>query len=98
MTNEEIIMYTEKTRVPFGASACPFLLAATIKHHLNRYEGVYPGMVTAPREYLYVDNLICGTEDKGTPSDLTTKAKEIMDSASMNLCKWKTNLHELQSE
>lgn len=30
------------TRVPFGASASPFLLAATIRHHLKKYEQKYP--------------------------------------------------------
>lgn len=55
-------------------------------------------MVTLLMECLHVDDLICGTEDKETASDITMKAKESMDSTSMKLCKCKTNSHKLQTE
>lgn len=50
------------TRVPFGASPSPFLLAATIKHHLRKYENLYPNQVKKLNECLYVDDFITGAE------------------------------------
>lgn len=35
------VVIMRMTHVPFGASASPFLLAATIKHHLKKYEHIY---------------------------------------------------------
>lgn len=46
------------TRVPFGATTSPFLLAATIRHHLEKHEAEYPNTVKALRERLYVDDLM----------------------------------------
>lgn len=85
------------TRVPFGASASPFLLAATIKHHLKNYQTVYPDEVKKLNECLYVDDFITGAENVDEAMKLSSRANKIMSGASMKLCKWSTNSTTLQN-
>lgn len=63
------------THVPFGTSASQFLLAATIRHHLKKYEEKYPEEVKVLDECLYVDDFADNVESalKLSPGD-----KEIM--------------------
>ena len=86
------------TRVPFGATASPFLLAATIRHHLKKYEEKYSEEVKVLDECLYVDDLITGADNEENALKLYQRAKEIMSSAGMKLCKWNTNSSELQNK
>lgn len=86
------------TRVPFGASSSPFLLAATIRHHLKKYEKKYPDEIKMLDQCLYVDDLITGADNVETALKLSQTAKEIMSNASMKLCKWNTNSSELRHE
>lgn len=58
------------TRVVFGASPSPFLLAATIRKHLRRYEIEQPHVVETLREAYHV----------------TTIAMQILSTAGMDLC------------
>ena len=46
------------TRVPFGASPSPFLLAATIRYHLKKYQQMHPTVTSTLDKCLYVDDLI----------------------------------------
>ncbi|XP_037276791.1 uncharacterized protein LOC119169883 [Rhipicephalus microplus] len=49
------------TRVPFGVTSSPFLLAATIRHHLGMVDSS-SGTARILAESLYVDNPITGTD------------------------------------
>ncbi|GBO06769.1 hypothetical protein AVEN_97837-1 [Araneus ventricosus] len=54
------------TRVLFGVNSSPFMLAATIKHHLREYQGIYPETSDFLNNCIYVDDIIGGhqnTED-----------------------------------
>jgi hypothetical protein len=48
------------TRVMFGVSASPFLLNATVRHHIMRYREEDPEFVSRFRQGIYVDDLTTG--------------------------------------
>src|SRR5699024_8055740 len=50
------------TRVLFGATCSPFLLSATIKHHLKNYVNEYPVTVRILNRDFYVDDLVTGAQ------------------------------------
>lgn len=75
------------TRVPFGVSSSPFLLVATIRHHLKKYEGQHPEVATIINECLYVDDLITRAHTIKGALELTQASKEILSIAGMQLCK-----------
>ncbi|GFT56268.1 uncharacterized protein TNCV_130481 [Trichonephila clavipes] len=84
--------------VTFGEKSSPFLLAATIKHHIKNYEISYPLAYKVLNEYLYVDDLITGTNAVNEALELSKHTKLILKYANMNLKKWKTNSIELSQE
>ena len=76
-------------RVPFGTTASPFLLNATIKHHL----GKYPNSKTIEEleTNLYVDDFLSGADTEEEALDLVVEAKKTMAEAGMDLTKWSSN-------
>ena len=82
-------------RVPFGIISSPFLLAATIDHHLkncNNDEG------ETIRENIYVDNVITGTQSIQEAVHLYNVSKQIFKGAAMNLRDWMSNSQEVLNE
>jgi len=45
------------TRVVFGVSSSPFLLNATVRHHMERYVTLYPKFVEKFLRSIYVDDV-----------------------------------------
>ncbi|KAL0152239.1 hypothetical protein M9458_051962 [Cirrhinus mrigala] len=86
------------TRVVFGVSPSPFLLAATVRKHLKKYETQLPEVVKIIKESLYVDDFISSASDVEKAFSITANAKQIMSTASMDLCKWTTNSPELKEK
>lgn len=86
------------TRVVFGVSSSPFLLAATIKNHLEKYQTCHPQVINTLKESLYVDDFIASSSNVEEAYVMTASAKKLMSEASMNLCKWTTNSSELKSK
>ena len=50
------------TRALFGLVQSPFLLGATLKHHLQALSGTYPNEVNEIMKSLYVDDIITGEQ------------------------------------
>lgn len=86
------------TRVVFGASSSPFILAAIIRKDLKQYESEYPQVVETIRTSLYVDDFIASSREVSEAHSVTTAAKDIMSTAGMDLCKWITNSPELKEK
>lgn len=83
------------TRVPFGTTASPFLLTATLKNHLRSMEGEYPVTARILADCLYVDDLLTGAENGEEALKIYTEANAIFNAASMKLHKWATNSKEV---
>ncbi|XP_064462301.1 uncharacterized protein LOC135372760 [Ornithodoros turicata] len=69
------------TRVPFGTSASPFLLNATLRHHLTSVEGPDKDLAYDLSNSFYVDDLLIGTDTVNEGKQLITKTQEILHKA-----------------
>lgn len=79
------------TRLPFGVTTSPFILAATIKYHIKKYAKEYPDSFNMLNTSLYVDDLYFGADTVENASRLTSDAVNILQDASMNLRKFNSN-------
>ena len=84
-------------RVVFGVSSSPFLLNATIKHHLEKFLASHPETVTSILHSIYVDDVVFGAEDEEGAYKLYHESKEIMREGSFNLRKFTTSCPSLQA-
>ena len=82
-------------RVPFGIICSPFLLAATIDHHLKFFNS---NLAQNIRDNIYVDNVITGTQSILQAKEFCSKSKKIFESASMNLRDWMSNSDEVLNQ
>ncbi|GFX99370.1 uncharacterized protein TNCV_1550341 [Trichonephila clavipes] len=78
-------------RVNFGVSSNPFLLAATIRHHIEKYKHEFPDTVELLDRNFYVDDLISGGNAFEEALQTSRRAKNIIEAAGMDLRKWITN-------
>ncbi|XP_073955010.1 uncharacterized protein [Choristoneura fumiferana] len=76
-------------RVPFGIISSPFLLNATIKHHLSKIDNLKRFV-----DDIYVDNLVTGTNTVEDALTLHKTSKEAFHDISMNLRSWSSNSKE----
>ena len=84
-------------RVVFGVSSSPFLLNATIRHHLEKHEAAQPDLIKKLLRSLYVDDLASGAEDEEQAFQIFTMSKEILKEAGFNLRKFYSNSAALQA-
>lgn len=89
--NEDNLIHLRFCRVPFGVISSPFLLNATIKHHLLRSNDK---SIQQASENIYVDNLVTGTKTKLQAISLHNKLKQEFEKISMNLREWSSNSRE----
>ncbi|VDI04630.1 Hypothetical predicted protein [Mytilus galloprovincialis] len=75
-------------RVPFGVISSPFLLAATIEHHVDMYNTPIAEKI---KNNIYVDNLISGCESVPEALKFYSDTKDIFKEAAMNLREWISN-------
>ncbi|GFY30436.1 integrase catalytic domain-containing protein [Trichonephila clavipes] len=74
-------------RVTFGVSSSPFLLAATIRHHIEKYKHEFADTVLLLDRSFYVDDLISGGYEFEEALQTSRRAKNIMEAAGMDLRK-----------
>ena len=84
------------TRVMFGVSSSPFLLNATINHHIESFHESDPAFVDKFLSSIYVDDLVSGADDVKSIYEFYVKSKVRLASAGFNLRKFVTNSHELR--
>ncbi len=83
------------TRVVFGVSSSPFLLNATINHHMETHRGSDPAFVDKFLSSIYVDDLVSGSSDLESTHELYLKSKLRLAAAGFKLRKFVTNSDEL---
>ncbi|KFM71288.1 hypothetical protein X975_00963, partial [Stegodyphus mimosarum] len=93
--NEEYKIMRMK-RLPFGCKSSPFILSATIKHHIKKYEGSKPKSFEMLNSSLYVDDLYYGGDSVRESFDLSSDAVSILKSGGFNLRKLRSNSRELE--
>ena len=81
-------------RVPFGAIASPFLLAATVSYHLSHSSSTFARTILGD---MYVDNIITGVQTITEAKLFYEEAKSLFMTASMNLREWASNDCELEA-
>ena len=87
-------------RVVFGVNASPFLLNASLRHHISQYNAD-PEFVENLLNSFYVDDLVSGEESVERALSLYQKSKKRLSEGGFNLRKWISNspkLLELISE
>ena len=84
------------TRVVFGVSSSPFLLNATIKHHLEQYNKTSPQFVESFLRSVYVDDVSFGANDDDSAYELYMQSKHVLREGGFNLRKFVTNSTILQ--
>ena len=62
-------------RVVFGVSASPFLLNATINHHMDTYRELDPVFADKFQSSIYVDDLVSGSHDVESTYEFYAKSK-----------------------
>ena len=77
------------TRVPFGNKSSPFLLNATIKHHLETYPKTK--VVRELLDNLYVDDCLTGAYSDAEGCAMIQEADVIMNKAGMSFSKCSAN-------
>lgn len=77
------------TRVPFGNTASPFLLNATVKHHLDKYPET--SVIQELKSNMYTDNWLSGADSVVEASGKFCEACSILADASMDLTKLVSN-------
>ncbi|XP_066926074.1 uncharacterized protein [Clytia hemisphaerica] len=93
VSNDNLMVY-RFARVPFGIISSPFLLGATIQHHIEKSNTPIAQKI---KDNIYVDNIITGANNTGEAVELYKNAKELFKDASMNLREWLTSSKEVNS-
>ena len=79
------------TRVVFGISSSPFLLNATIQHHIKKYLASQPVLVKKIQESIYVDDVVGGDDVEECAYNFYKGAQRLLRGGSFNLQKFVTN-------
>ena len=94
-TNPEVQVF-QFTRVVFGISSSPFLLNATVDHHLKLFSAVNPELVDILLRSFYVDDVVAGAMDENSALKLYEESKQVLREGGFNLRKFTTNSPQLQ--
>ena len=78
------------SRVVFGVSSSPFLLNATIRHHLEQTDAD-PGIVSKLMKAFYVDDLVTGASNENEAHVLYLTARDILKKGGFHLRKFHSN-------
>lgn len=78
-------------RVIFGMNCSPFLLNATLQHHVSQYYEKVPFNADSLLAALYVDDWTSGAEDESKAYELYHETNECFSAGNFHLRKWASN-------
>ena len=81
-----------------GFSSGPFLLNATIRHHLEQYRETHPDLIQLLLDSFYVDDLTAGAKSEEEAHSVFVDAKQILKEGGFNLRKFRSNSPSLQQK
>ncbi|XP_063544905.1 uncharacterized protein LOC134753073 [Cydia strobilella] len=93
--SQDNLLYLRFCRVPFGVISSPFLLNATIKHHLSKAEDQ---QVKQKANDIYVDNFVSGSNTTDEAMELYRNLKGSFQDISMSLRDWSSNSKEFMKK
>ncbi|UYV81895.1 hypothetical protein LAZ67_21000067 [Cordylochernes scorpioides] len=76
------------TRVVFGLTCSPFILAAVLKYHLESIVDYRKPVADVLKRSFYVDNLVFSVDEPDELERIREVANDIMDEAKMTLREW----------
>ena len=76
----------------------PFLLDATVRHHLELHQDSQRTLVDKLLRSFYVDDVITGADTEEDAFRLYTESKELLKCGGFNLCKFTSNNLALQQK
>ena len=92
---DEIISIYRFARLPFGLTSSPFILAATLKYHLEK-TNLSPEVQKIILDSFYVDDLVYSMDSIQELIDRRLLIMRLFSEAGMPLRKWNTNHVELR--
>ncbi|XP_065182497.1 uncharacterized protein LOC135813325 [Sycon ciliatum] len=95
-SSERQVQVYRFARVMFGLTSSPFLLNATLKHHLEQYRQEDPEFVDEISRSMYVDDLAAGAADDEEAVELYTKLKVRMADGGFNIRKFASSSTAVQ--
>ncbi|GBN94576.1 hypothetical protein AVEN_251192-1, partial [Araneus ventricosus] len=96
--NSDKLTVLNFTRVLFGLTPSPYLLAATLKYHFEKNIDLFPETCESLLKSFWVDDLVGGADDVEQALKTTTESVKILKDAGMILRKWQTNSKELRED
>ncbi|KAF8771007.1 hypothetical protein HNY73_018470 [Argiope bruennichi] len=85
--NSDKLCVLNFTRVLFGLKPSPYLLAATLKHHFEKYQHLFPETYEVWKNSFWVDDLIGGVDDLETALIISIESVEVIKKSGMVLRK-----------
>ena len=86
------------THVVFGVPSSPFLLNATVQHHIQKYSSSYPEVMEKITRSIYVDDIISGADTDDHTYRVYSDSKMMFKEGGFNLRKFVTNSSDLQKK
>ena len=82
-------------RVVFSVNCSPFLLNATLQHHLDSFVKIYPQFVRKMKDSFYVDDLVAGEQTDDQALLLYESANKRLAEGRFKFRKWLSNSEAL---
>ncbi|XP_064482953.1 uncharacterized protein LOC135395790 [Ornithodoros turicata] len=95
LSNELCVL--RMSRVPFGTTASPFLLAATLHHHFRHITDDLRDTASDLLSSFYVDDLVTGADNVEEATRMHRQALAVIEQAGVRLRKWASNEPQLKS-